>query len=129
MLHERICRNKFLKETCRTKERRDILETNTGVLKELATREAQLTSKVSSARDEAQKIVADAEAKAKDILAKAEGDARALEVEYKQKREAEEKAILDAGMATAKSAAEAVKTAASGKIAGAVKAIVAKVLP
>jgi vacuolar-type H+-ATPase subunit H len=105
------------------------LETNTGVLKELATREAQLTTKVSSARDEAQKIIADAEAKAKDILAKADGDARALETEYKQKRETEEKAILEAGMTAAKSAADTVKSAAGGKIAGAVKTIVAKVLP
>jgi vacuolar-type H+-ATPase subunit H len=114
------------------RERRDILEatgTKSGVLKELATREAQLTAKVASAHDEAQKIVADAEAKAKDILAKAEADVRALEIEYKQKRETEEKAILDAGIAAARTAADAVKSTASGKIASAVKTIVAKVLP
>ncbi len=105
------------------------MEANTGVLKELATREAQLTTKVSGARDEAQRMIADAEAKAKDILAKAEADARALESDYKQKRDSEEKAILEAGVAAARSAADAVKAAASGKIAVAVKAIVSKVLP
>jgi vacuolar-type H+-ATPase subunit H len=105
------------------------LEANTGVLKELAMREAQLTAKVAQVKEDALKIVSDAESKAKDLLAKAEADANVLEAEYKQKREGEEKSIFEAGMSAAKSAADAVSSAAAGKIAGAVQVIVSKVLP
>jgi vacuolar-type H+-ATPase subunit H len=105
------------------------LEANTGVLKELAMREAQLSAKVTQAKEDALKIVSEAEAKAKEVLHKCEADVQALEAEYKQKRESEEKSIFEAGLGAAKVAAEAVKAAASGKIAGAVQQIVSKVLP
>lgn len=105
------------------------MEANTGVLKELAMREAQLSAKVALAKEDALKMITEAEGKAKELLVKAEADVGAMENEYKQKRESEEQSIFEAGMSAAKSAAEAVKTAAAGKIAGAVQAIVAKVLP
>ncbi len=105
------------------------MEANTGVLKELAMREAQLMAKVTQAKEDAQKIVSDAESKAKDVLSKAESDVGILETEYKQKRESEEKSIFEAGIAAAKSAADAVSSAAAGKIVGAVQTIVSKVLP
>jgi vacuolar-type H+-ATPase subunit H len=105
------------------------LEANTGVLKELAMREAQLSAKVAQAKEDALKIVSEAEAKAKELLRICESDVQALEAEYKQKRESEEKSIFEAGLGAAKQAAEAVRAAASGKIAGAVQQIVSKVLP
>lgn len=105
------------------------MEANTGVLKELAMREAQLTAKVAQAKEDALKIVSEAESKAKELLAKAEADVGAMEAEYKQKRESEEQSIFEAGLAAARSAAESVQAAASSKIAGAVQTIVSKVLP
>jgi vacuolar-type H+-ATPase subunit H len=111
------------------KERREVLEANTGVLKELAMREAQLSAKVAQAKEDALKIVSEAEAKAKELLHKCESDVQALEAEYKQKRESEEKSIFEAGVSAAKLAADSLKAAASGKIAGAVQQIVSKVLP
>ncbi len=113
----------------RKKEGGGVLEANTGVLKELAMREAQLMAKVSQVKEDALKLVSDAESKAKQVLAKAEADVSALEAEYKQKREGEEKSIFEAGIAAAKTAADAVSSAAAGKIAGAVQVIVSKVLP
>ncbi len=105
------------------------MEANTGVLKELAMREAQLMAKVSQVKEDALKLVSDAESKAKELLAKADADVNALEAEYKQKREGEEKSIFEAGIAAAKMTADAVSSAAAGKIAGAVQVIVSKVLP
>ena len=105
------------------------MEANTGVLKDLANRESALTQKVESAESEAQKIIADAELRARDIMAKAQGEAVTLEAEYKARREAEGKTILESGVAAARSTADAAKAAAQGKIADAVKAIVSRVLP
>jgi vacuolar-type H+-ATPase subunit H len=111
------------------KERREVLEANTGVLKELAMREAQLSAKVAQAKEDAQKIIAEAEAKAKELLHKAEADGTALEAEYKARRESEEKSIFEAGLQAAQVAAQAISSAAGGKVAGAVQHIVSKVLP
>ncbi len=105
------------------------MEANTGVLKDLANREAALTQKVEAAKADALKIVADAETKAREILARAETDAASLEAEFKAKSGVEEKNILESGVAAARSAADAAKVAAQSKIADAVKTIVSKVLP
>ena len=105
------------------------MEANTGVLKELAMREAQLSAKVAQAKEDALKIVGEAESRAKEVLAKAEADVGVLEAEYKQKREGEEKSILEAGLAAARSAAEGILSASAGKLGTAVQTIVAKVLP
>ncbi len=105
------------------------MESSTGVLNELVKREQALSSKVEVAKVEAAKIVADAEQKAKELIAKAESDAKALSDEYNTRRTAEEKNILESGVATARAAADTAKTAAMGKIADAVKTIVGRVLP
>lgn len=105
------------------------MESSTGVLSELVKREQALSSKVEVAKVEAAKIVADAEQKAKDLIAKAESDAKALSDEYNTRRTAEEKNILESGVATARAAADTAKTAAMGKVADAVKTIVGRVLP
>jgi vacuolar-type H+-ATPase subunit H len=110
-------------------EGRKGLESSTGVLNELVKREQALSSKVEVAKVEAAKIVADAEQKAKELIAKAESDAKALSDEYNTRRTAEEKNILESGVATARAAADTAKTAAMGKIADAVKTIVGRVLP
>ena len=55
------------------------MEANTGILKDLASREAALTLRVEAAKAEALKIVAEAEVKAKDAFSKAQSDASALE--------------------------------------------------
>jgi vacuolar-type H+-ATPase subunit H len=100
------------------------LESSTGVLSELAKREQALSSKV-----EAAKRLSDAEAKAKELLSKAESDVKTLADEFKARREAEEKSILESGAMAAKSAADAAKSAALSKVADAVKTIVGRVLP
>lgn len=105
------------------------MESSVEVLKELASREQALSGKVVAARDEAAKIVANAEAKAREILAQAETEAAKLTTEQRAKREAEEKSILETSLATAKSAAEGLRSAAEAKVADAVKHIVSKVLP
>lgn len=105
------------------------MEANTGILKDLASREAALTLKVEAAKAEAQKIIADAEVKAKDAFVKAQSDAAALEAEFRVRRDSEAKGILESGLSAARAAAEAVQAQAQGKIAAAVKAIVTKVLP
>jgi vacuolar-type H+-ATPase subunit H len=105
------------------------LEANTGVLKDLANREAALTQKVEAARGEALKIVADAESRAREILARAETDATALEAEFKARSGVEEKSILESGVAAARTAADSARASAHAKIADAVKTIVAKVIP
>ncbi len=105
------------------------MESSTGVLSELAKREQALSSKVEAAKVEAAKLISDAEAKAKDVLGKAESDVRTLSDEFKARREAEEKNILESGAIAARSAADAAKSAALGKVADAVKTIVGRVLP
>ena len=105
------------------------MEANTGILKDLASREAALIQKVEAAKAEAQKIMANAEVKAKDAFLKAQSDASALEAEFRARRESEAKGILESGMSAARTTAEAVQAQAQGKIALAVKTIVAKVLP
>jgi vacuolar-type H+-ATPase subunit H len=111
------------------KEGRQGLESSTGVLSELAKREQALSSKVEAAKVEAAKLISDAEAKAKDVLGKAEADVKTLAEEFKSRREAEEKHILESGAVAARSAADAAKSAALGKVADAVKTIVGRVLP
>lgn len=105
------------------------MEANTGILKDLANREAALTQKVEAAKAEAQRIVAEAEVKAKDAFVKAQSDASGLEAEFRSRRDSETKGILESGLSAARAAAEAVHAGAQGKIAAAVKSIVAKVLP
>ena len=105
------------------------MEANTGILKDLASREAALTQKVEAAKAEAQRIVAEAEVKAKDAFAKAQSDASALEAEFRSRRESEAKGIMESGLSAARASAEAVQAQAQGKIAAAVRTIVAKVLP
>jgi vacuolar-type H+-ATPase subunit H len=105
------------------------LEANTGVLRDLASREAALTQKVEAARTEAQRIIADAETKAAELVRKAQTDAAALEAEFKVRRDNEVKAISESGLSAARSTADAAKTAAQGRIADAVRVIVGKVLP
>lgn len=105
------------------------MESSTGVLSELAKREQALSSKVEAAKVEAAKLISDAEAKAKDVLAKAESDVKTLSDEFKARREAEEKNILESGAIAARSAADAAKSAALGKVVDAVKTIVGRVLP
>ena len=105
------------------------MEANTGILKDLASREAALTLRVEAAKAEALKVIAEAEVKAKDAFLKAQSDASALEAEYRTRREGEAESILKAGMSAAKASADAARAAAQSKIADAVKVIVAKVLP
>ena len=105
------------------------MESSVEVLKELASREQALSGKVTAAIDEAAKIVANAEAKAKEILAQAEAEAAKLTTESRAKRETEEKNILDSSLATAKTAAEGLRSTAESKVADAVKHIVSRVLP
>jgi hypothetical protein len=52
-----------------------------------------------------------------------------LSDEFKARREAEEKNILESGAVAARSAADAAKSAALTKVADAVKTIVGRVLP
>jgi vacuolar-type H+-ATPase subunit H len=111
------------------KEGRQGLESSTGVLSELAKREQALSSKVEAAKVEAAKLISDAEAKAKELLGKAESDVKTLTDEFKVRREAEEKNILESGAVAARSAADAAKSAALTKVADAVKTIVGRVLP
>ena len=105
------------------------MESSTGVLIELAKREQALSSKVEAAKIEAAKLISDAEAKAKELLSKAESDVKTLADEFKARRDAEEKSILESGAMAAKSAADAAKSAALSKVADAVKTIVGRVLP
>jgi vacuolar-type H+-ATPase subunit H len=110
-------------------EGRKGLESSTGVLNELVKREQALSSKVEVAKVEAAKIIADAEQKAKELILKAQSDAKAMSDEYNARRTAEEKNILETGVAAARAAADVAKTAAMGKVADAVKTIVGRVLP
>ena len=105
------------------------MEANTGILKDLASREAALTQKVEAAKAEALKVIAEAELKAKDAFLRAQSDASALEAEYRARRESEAEGILKAGMSAAKASADAARASAQSKIADAVKVIVARVLP
>ena len=77
------------------------MEANTGILKDLASREAALTQKVEAAKAEALKVIAEAEVKAKDAFAKAQSDASALEAEYLTRRESEAEGFLKGGMSAA----------------------------
>jgi vacuolar-type H+-ATPase subunit H len=106
-----------------------MMESSTGVLKELAAREQSLSGKVTKAREDAAKLIADAEAQAKDIIVKAEAEAAKMTADYKQRRESEEKTILETTLEGAKSAAASLKAAAETKVADAVKHIVSSVLP
>lgn len=105
------------------------MEANTGILKDLASREAALTLRVEAAKAEALKVIAEAEVKAKEAFTKAQSDASALEAEYRTRRESEAESILKGGMSAARATADAARAAAQSKIADAVKVIVAKVLP
>jgi vacuolar-type H+-ATPase subunit H len=105
------------------------MESSVGVLQELAKREQALSGKVQAAHDEATKLIADAEERAKATLTKAEADAKALEIEYRNKREAEEKSILETSLTGARAAATAATSAAQAKVADAVKLVVSKVIP
>ena len=74
------------------------MESSGGVLQDLAKREQVLSGKVQAARDQVASLIADAEGKAKAVLAKADADTKALESEYRVKREAEEKSILETSL-------------------------------
>ena len=125
----KVARSKHRLSDDRRQGRRQGLESSTGVLIELAKREQALSSKVEAAKIEAAKLISDAEAKAKELLSKAESDVKTLADEFKARREAEEKSILESGAMAAKSAADAAKSAALSKVADAVKTIVGRVLP
>jgi vacuolar-type H+-ATPase subunit H len=105
------------------------MESSGGVLQDLAKREQVLSGKVQAARDQVASLIADAEGKAKAILAKADADAKALEADYRVKREAEEKSILETSLSGARAAAEAASGAAQAKVADAVKLVISKVIP
>jgi vacuolar-type H+-ATPase subunit H len=105
------------------------MESSVGVLQELAKREQALSGKVQTARDEAAKLILDAEDRAKTMVAKAEADAKALEVDYRTKREGEEKSILETSLTGARAAAQTAASAAQAKVAEAVKLVVSKVIP
>ena len=105
------------------------MESSVGVLQELAKREQALSGKVQVAHDEATKLIADAEDRAKASVAKAEADAKALEAEYRTKREGEEKSILEASLTGARAAAQDAASAAQAKVAEAVKLVVSRVIP
>jgi vacuolar-type H+-ATPase subunit H len=105
------------------------MESSGGVLQDLAKREQVLSGKVQAARDQVASLIADAEGKAKAVLAKADADAKALESEYRVKREAEEKSILETSLSGARAAAQAASSAAQAKVADAVKLVISKVIP
>ena len=105
------------------------MESSVGVLQELAKREQALSGKVQVAHDEATKLIADAEDRAKATVSKAEADAKALEAEYRTKREGEEKNILEASLTGARAAAQDAASAAQAKVAEAVKLVVSRVIP
>ena len=105
------------------------MESSTGVLKDLAAREQVLTGKVAAARDEAARIISEAEAKAKALLSQAEAEALKMTSEYRDRLKAEEQGILETTRTSAKTAADGLRAAAESKVGEAVKLIVSKVLP
>lgn len=99
------------------------------VLKDLAAREQALSARVDAAREEAQRILLEADAKAASILAEAEARARALAEDYRARQAAEESAIREASLAAANAAAGQATDEAGARVSGAVKLIVERVLP
>jgi V/A-type H+-transporting ATPase subunit G/H len=105
------------------------LESSDRVLKDLAAREQALSSRVAAAREEAARILAEADAKARAVLLDAEAKARALTDEYHARQAAEESAIREQALQAANAAASQSRSNAEGRIPQAVRLIVERVLP
>ncbi len=105
------------------------MDVSSKILNELAQREAALDAQIEAAREEAKRVVAQAESQAAQIMQQAEAQAKQLAAEHEQRLSAEVAQIRDAAGADARTQAQATRDRAEGKLGHAVETIMRAVLP